>query len=240
MKMTTQLSQLVDYNKISLKENHSESPGERVYKVIREAILSLDFKPGEIIRKKPICQKFGVSRTPVADAMLRLECESLVEIIPQSATRVSKLSLQAIRDEAFLREALEVAAVSYTAKHRSQELVDKLEVNLHEQKLFVENEDLNSFYRLDEEFHLLILECCRVSTLPETLEKLSTQVRRARLLLLPEPGRIANTINEHKAILEAIQLGNPDSAVYAMRLHLQQLVKNLEPLEKLRPELFQV
>ncbi|MCY4307825.1 MAG: GntR family transcriptional regulator [Rhodobacteraceae bacterium] len=238
--MITHLSQQVDLKKVSLPDYHSESFAEGIYRVFREAILSLDFKPGEIIRKRPICQKFGVSRTPVADAMLRLESESLVEIIPQSITRVAKLSLRSIHDESFLREALEVAAVAYAAKHRTQEQVDNLISNLRSQKLFAESKDLNAFYQLDEKFHLIILECCQVSNLPATLEKLSTQVRRARLLLLPNPSRINNTVNEHEAIVKAIQMGNPDSATSAMRSHLQQLIKHLEPLEKQCPELFNV
>ena len=89
----------------------SGSLGQRVYQTLRAAILSLAYKPGEILRKPDICEALGVSRSPVADAVARLQAEGLVDVVPQAGTFVARFSMQEIREGAFLREAIEVAAI---------------------------------------------------------------------------------------------------------------------------------
>ncbi|MDA8747370.1 GntR family transcriptional regulator [Litoreibacter sp.] len=211
---------------------------DRVYEAIKAAILSLDFAPGAIIRKGAICDQFGISRTPVSDALSKLENEGLVDVVPQSATRVAKMSMKEIREDAFLREALEVAAVGYAAEHRSEELLARLTRNLNMQRLQITDGDYEEFHRTDLEFHRLILECCKIKRLSDTIRLVSNNVDRARLLLLPETRRTTETLGEHDLILDAIRAADPAAAQLAMKNHLRQLLRRLTPLEKLRPELF--
>ena len=211
---------------------------DRVYEALRNAILSLDFAPGAVLRKGAICDELGVSRTPVSDAILKLESEGLVEVIPQSATRVSRMSMKEVREDAFLREALEVAAVGFAASHRTDELLARLSRNLRMQVLQVEDGDFEEFYKTDQDFHRLILDCCNISRLHDTVRFVSNHMDRARLLLLPEPGRTSDSVKEHRRIVGAIRDADPAGAQAAMQNHLRQLIKRLEPLEKERPELF--
>ena len=87
------------------------SLAQKVYLSLKEAILTLTFAPGEILRKPEICAELGVSRSPVAEAVARLASESLVDVVPQAGTFVARFSMEEIREGAFLREALEVAAI---------------------------------------------------------------------------------------------------------------------------------
>ena len=211
---------------------------DRVYEALKAAILSLDFEPGAVLRKGPICDALGVSRTPVAEAILKLEADRLVEVIPQSATRVSKMSMKEIREDAFLREALEVAAVELAAENHTKDLVDSLEENLDIQQRQLEDGDFNAFFKTDQAFHNLILDCCKIDRLHDTISFVSNHMDRARLMLLPAPGRSADTVKEHRHIVKAIANANPEAARVAMQTHLRQLIKRLEPLEKERPDLF--
>ena len=211
---------------------------DRVYETLKAAILALDFEPGAILKKGAICDELGVSRTPVSDAIMKLETEGLVEVIPQSATRVSRMSMKEIREDAFLREALEVAAVEYAAEHRSEEMLGRMQRNLQMQVSQVADGDHEQFFETDREFHRLILDCCKVDRLQDTIRHVSNQMDRARLLLMPMPGRNVDTIEEHRVIVDAIRTSDPTKARDAMRNHLRQLIKRLEPLEKERPELF--
>ena len=86
----------------------SGSLGQKVYQTLRHGILSLAYNPGEILRKPDICAALGVSRSPVADAVARLQVEGLVDVVPQAGTFVARFSMQEIREGAFLREAIEV------------------------------------------------------------------------------------------------------------------------------------
>ncbi|MEO9824053.1 MAG: GntR family transcriptional regulator [Paracoccaceae bacterium] len=227
-----------DAKKLKSLNSQSGHLSDRVYASLKAAILSLDFEPGAVLRKGPICEALGVSRTPVADAILKLEADRLVEVIPQSATRVSKMSMKEIREDAFLREALEVAAVEYAAVHCAPDLIEVLEQNLIRQEALLKSGDYTAFFETDQAFHNEILACCKIERLHDTISFVSNHMDRARLMLLPAPGRSADTIEEHRHIMRAIANSDPEAARSAMQTHLRQLIKRLEPLEKTRPELF--
>ncbi len=226
-----------DVSKLPDLNDLSGSLAERVYAAIRSAILTLDFEPGVSIRKSDVCDRLGVSRSPVGEALTKLSGEGLVEIIPQSRTRVSRLSMAAIREDTFLREALEVAAARHAAVHRSAEVVARLRRNLEMQRLLIVDVDKEEFIRTDAAFHECIMSTTGVTRLPATVDAVSTQIDRARLLLVPEPGRLADTVSEHIQIIDAIEDQDEEAAGNAMRHHVRQLLQRLETLETDRPDL---
>lgn len=211
---------------------------QRVYRAIKQAILSLDFPPGAILRKGTICEALGVSRSPVAEALTRLSTEGLVDIIPQSATRVSYFSMEEIREGAFVREALELAVVAKVATDHTEDQLAQLSRNMRLQQLLIEDGDQKGFYATDEEFHALLMKFTGFKKLPSVTQLVSLQVTRARILLLPAPGRAENTLTEHQAILDAIRERDPIAARTAMQEHLHQLPPRIEELATKRPELF--
>ncbi|MAY61134.1 MAG: GntR family transcriptional regulator [Rhizobiales bacterium] len=214
------------------------SLAQRVYLSLREAILTLEYRPGAVIRKSLICQQLGVSRQPVSEAITRLSSEGLVDVIPQSATRVSRFSLADLRESSFLREAVELAAVEKVAEQRSEEQLAQLSRTLRLQELLMADGDSAGFYQTDEDFHALLMELTGFPGVVSTAAAVSTPLKRARLAILPEPGRPAEVIAEHRAIVEAIRNRDVDAARAAMRLHLGQLMSRIEPLERQRPDLF--
>ena len=211
----------------------------RVYLVLKDAILSLAYRPGEILRKGEICETLGVSRSPVSEAVARLAGEGLVDVVPQAGTFVSRFSMAEIREGAFLREALEVAAVEKVARSLSEAELVLLRRNLRVQEALVEDADFEGFYQTDAQMHALILSFTGYKRLAALAESAWVQVNRARHLILPSPGRIQETIIEHKKIVDALGAHNPRLARRATREHLRQLIQHLEPLERDRPELFQ-
>lgn len=214
------------------------SLAQRVYQSLQEAIMSLTFPPGTLIRKGAICDELGVSRSPVSEAITRLASEGLVDVIPQSGTRVARFSIEEIREAAFMREALEVAAVEKVARDHTAEQYAKLARNVRLQAMLVEDHDTAGFYQADEEFHALLMEFTGFPGVAATVATIALKLKRPRMLLLPEPGRNDNAVREHLAIVEAIRDRNPDEARAAMRYHLAQLVSRFDPLEKDHPEFF--
>ncbi|MCV6591976.1 MAG: GntR family transcriptional regulator [Silicimonas sp.] len=232
------MPQDVDASKLSKVKDLPGLLNERVYLALRRAILSMDFAPGEVIRTGPICEALGISRAPLSDALRKLADEGLLDVVPQSGTKVSKLSMREIREASFMREALETAGAGRAAERRGDEQLARLTRNMQMQELLVADEAIDDFYRYDEEFHGLILDCTGISTLKPTIETISLPVQRARLLLLPAPGRSAETYEEHKRIHGAIAAGDAAAAETAMGHHLRQLIRRIEPLEEERPDLF--
>lgn len=227
-----------DVNKLPDVNDLSGPLSQRVYTAVKRAILRLDFEPGSMIRKSAVCDHLQLSRSPVSDALAKLSSEGLVDIIPQSGSRVARLSMAAIREDAFLREALEIAAARHAARHRSTETLARLTRNIEMQKLLLVDVDKEDFIRTDDAFHETIMATTQISRLPATVEAVSQHVQRARLLLMPESGRLADTVAEHIEIVEAIRRQDCEAAQEAMRRHLRQLLKRLEPLEAARPDLF--
>lgn len=219
-------------------ERFSGSLGQRVYQTLREAILSLAYRPGEILRKPEICEALGVSRSPVADAVARLATEGLVDVVPQAGTFVARFSMEEIREGAFLREAIEVAAIERVTETITEEQLTQLRRNLTVQAALIADGDVPGFYQMDAAMHELILSYTGFRRLAQVSETAWLHVNRARQLILPVPGRISATLDEHRAILAALEARDPAAARLATRHHLRQLITYLEPLERERPDLF--
>lgn len=211
---------------------------QKTYGSLRQAILSLTLKPGEMLRKPEICQQLGVSRSPVAEALARLAGERLVDVVPQAGTFVARFSIEEIREGAFLREALELAAIEKLASTITSEQLVELRRNLRIQDALVKDGDFAGFYQMDRDMHRLLLSFTGYKRISQLAETSWLHVDRARQLILPEPGRVQATVKEHQAILHALENRDPEAARVATRHHLRQLVAVLEPLMLTRPELF--
>ncbi|WP_245754119.1 GntR family transcriptional regulator [Loktanella salsilacus] len=212
--------------------------GQRVYTVLRNRILDLTLPPGAVLRKGALCEQLGVSRSPVAEALARLSVDGLVDIIPQSATRVSRFSMAALKEESFLRDAVEVAAVRAVAESRTDAQLVQLSRNLRLQGLLVEDADFQGFFEADLQFHDLILSFTGFPKVAAVAGQMSLQLQRARVLVLPELGRPAQAVAEHRAVLDAIADQDTEAAKTAMAFHLGQLISRIEPLEKQFPDYF--
>lgn len=214
------------------------SLGQKVYHCLRHAILSLDYRPGEILRKPEVCEVLGVSRSPVADAVARLAAEGLVDVVPQAGTYVARFSMAEIREGAFLREAIELAAIERVAATVSEDQLVLLRRNLVVQAALVADGDFPGFYQADAAFHEMLLSFTGYHRLAQVSDTAWLHVNRARQLVLPVSGRVAATLEEHRAILAAVEARDPSAARAAVRQHLGQLIRYLEPLERERPDLF--
>lgn len=211
---------------------------QRTYAALKEAILDLTLRPGEIIRKGEVCAALGVSRSPVSEALARLAAEALVDVVPQAGTFVARLSMEEVREGAFLREALELHAVEAVASAVTEEQVALLRRSLAVQEALAGAGDMGAFYDEDARMHETILGMTGHRRLPGLSRTAWVHVDRARRLMLPTPGRMAETVEEHRAIVEAIAARDPAAAREATRRHLAQLVTRLEALARERPELF--
>lgn len=218
-----------------------ELPGslaQRVYHVISEAIFAMRYPPGAVLKKAEISAQLGVSRAPISEAVARLAAEGLVDIVPQSSTKVSRLSMPEIREASFLREALELAAVERVAAIRTEDQLAELTRNIRLQQVLAADGDYAGFFAADEAFHALLMSFTGYRGVASTVAAVSLQLRRARLLLLPETGRPASVVEEHEAILAAIRDQNPKAARETMKAHLAELISRIEPLEQRHPNYF--
>ena len=210
----------------------------RVYLSLREAIVGLRYTPGEILRKAEVCEALGVSRSPVSDAITRLAADGLVDVHPQAGTYVSRISMTEIREGAFIREALELAAIEHVARSVADEQIGLLKRNLRIQRVMLDDGDQTGFYEHDAQMHELLLSFTGYRRLGRISESVRAQLDRARQLLLPAPGRLQEAYLEHEAIVGALEGHDAERAREALRHHLGQLVTMLTTLATREPALF--
>src|ERR1700759_2455850 len=177
---------------------------ERVLAAIREAIVDLKLPPGTLIDKGDLCSRFGVSRFPVSDALTRLQAEGLVEGLPQRGTRVARLRMSDRTQALFIRRALEVEIVHTLAPNASDAFIAELEMNIGYQQVTVERGAPREFHRLDLAFHDLMLREIGFPRVTVAIDTARTSLERARRML-SSPRRHADTLIEHRTILEALK-----------------------------------
>ena len=211
--------------------------GDHIYQVLREAIVSLELKPGQVLDKQIFAERFGVSRAPIYDAFTRLQVEALVDVVPQRGTTVSLIKISDARENMFLRRAIEVEAVRAVTRNFSGDDLEALKQNLRYQTAAAANTDALGFHRFDLEFHAVLFEALgfeRVKAFAETARLGLDRVRR----LLNSRRRQEVTLQEHEAIVEAIAQHNSNAAANAMGVHLDAVMKELETFAAANPELF--
>lgn len=209
----------------------------RIVAMLREAIVSLELPPGAPLDKAALCQRLGVSRFPVSEALSRLQAEGLVEIRPQSGTAVSLIRLADVRENLFLRRALEAEAVRSLAHDIAPDTLAALQRNIRYQKTAATAGDPAGFHKLDLEFHDIIFTALgfdRVKTAVESARMGLDRIRR----LLASKRRHKLTYDEHEKIVSAIAKGDGESAAAAMIAHLDAVMVELLSLAQKQPEIF--
>ena len=210
---------------------------DRIVEILREAIVTLELPPGIVLDKATLTTRFGVSRFPVAEALNRLKAEGLVDIRPQSGSTVSLIRLADVRENMFLRRALEAETVARLAERGDAALAAELRRNLRYQNVAVDADDRPGFHRLDLSFHDLLIGAAgfpRVRAMVENARLALDRVRR----LLASPRRHVVTFQEHVAIVDAIEAGNAEAARAAMLAHIEAVMVELEAFSQTHPQVF--
>jgi DNA-binding GntR family transcriptional regulator len=214
------------------------SASRRVYLRLRRRIVEMAMLPGTRVVERDIAEEFGTSRTPVHEAVQRLADEGLIEIVPRSGTFVARIPLDALEEANLVRQALETAIIEKAAQRVTPDDTARLRDILAEQEAAIASNDFGAFHRTDERFHALLAELSGYPGVWPIIQQAKTQMDRYRQLTLPLEGRMAGVLEEHRAVVDAIEARDPAQAVAAMREHLDHVMPVLEITRKLRPEFF--
>ncbi|MCW8088397.1 GntR family transcriptional regulator [Roseococcus sp. MDT2-1-1] len=213
------------------------SAAELVYRRLRSAILSLALPPGATLARAELAARLGLSQTPVREALLRLHEEGLVEVVPQSATRVARIDLDAARQAHFLRLAVEVELVRRLAQEGAA-LAQILPKELERQRALLEGGDEAGFSDADADFHAALYEAGGVEGLWHLVRSRTGNLDRLRRLHLPAPGKAEAILAEHCALAEAILGGRALEAEDRLRGHMSGTFAQVEDIRRAYPEYF--
>ncbi|NLZ43653.1 MAG: GntR family transcriptional regulator [Clostridia bacterium] len=194
---------------------------ELVFETLREAIITGQLPPGERLMEIQLAEELGVSRTPVREAIRKLELEGLVAMIPRKGAYVAGISLKDLIEVFEIRGALEGLAAALAAERITDEELDEIERHLVKAAEVIERADLNGMVELDTKFHSLLYKASRNERLAYTINNLREQIHRFRQTSLSYPGRMKVALEEHKAIVEAISARNPELARELAQEHVE-------------------
>ncbi|MES5098520.1 GntR family transcriptional regulator [Agrobacterium sp. BA1120] len=192
----------------------------QIYEILHRRILTVELVPGTVLSRASLQLEFGVSQTPVRDALMRLQEDGVVDVYPQYATVVSKIDIRHAQQAQFLRLSLELEAVTRLTKDSPAATAAELTDILEKQKIFASPETYDSFDAADREFHRKLYERADILDLWTNVRRQSVHLDRLRRLNLPMPGKMQTVLRDHQSIIDGIRSENPAEAAAALRKHL--------------------
>jgi DNA-binding GntR family transcriptional regulator len=203
-----------------------ESLGERVYRTVRDLILSQVFPPGSKLNVEQICRDLGVSRTPVWDTMRRLESEGLVNTVPRHGVFVLNYGADQVRDLFIVRGALEALAVRQAARNLDADSRAALEATMVGMERAAAAVEMERYSRAAIEFHDCVLRAARNQALARLLENVYAQILVLRLRSLYLPERVESSVAEHRALFEAVMSGDAERGERLARAHADHVLQD--------------
>jgi GntR family transcriptional regulator, rspAB operon transcriptional repressor len=210
----------------------------QIYTLLRQAIVSLELTPGQALSDNELAGEYGVSRTPVREALIRLADDGLVEVVPQLGTYVSRISPLEVREAQFIREALELASLPGVAEHVTETDAAALRDLLDAQRTAAAEGDLRRWFELDEDLHRSLLEIAGHPGVWPVVQSAKAHMDRVRMLSLPEPAILADLIAQHADIVEHLLAGRGQQARTVMAGHLRLVLDHLVSFEVRHPDYF--
>ena len=209
---------------------------EVVCETLRDAIRKGILKPGERLMEIQLAEELGVSRTPVREAIRKLELEGYVIMMPRRGTYVANLSIRDVNEVFEIRTSLDSLASGLAAERITDEELERLQRLLVLISEYVETNDMEKIVETDTEFHDLLYQASRNTRLVGIIFNLREQLTRFRTTSMAFPGRLAATLEEHRPIVEAIAQGDVKEAQAAAEYHMekseQTLLASMEALKE--------
>lgn len=222
---------------IEKQANENETGSDRsIYATLRRDIAAMRLRPGTRLSENELAARFGTSRAPVREALIRLVEDGLIEVRPQRGSFVSPISLQAMEQGRLVREALEVAIIRRACEKKlPAEAVAKCEAAISQQ--MASRRDPERFTHYDDMFHRAFAEATSLHGVWAIIEREKVQFDRLRILSLPAVTPVNLLISQHRDILAAVIRGNADKAEKAIRAHLSEVLRIADGLAARHPEL---
>ena len=199
----------------------------QVHGQLKRAIITARLRSGQALSEKELSARFGVSRTPCREALIRLAEEGLVVIYAQRGTVVAPIDPDGVAQAQFIREALEVAVVNELANQSREVSLAGLKMLLRDQRRAAAARQYETLFELDDAFHRDLCGLAGRQPVWPLVAGVKMQMDRVRYLSLPDPLRINEILGEHAAIVAAIEQRDGARAEGAMRRHLRAVLQSI-------------
>lgn len=217
------------------EKKSNETARDYAYRVIRENIISLDLEPGTYVSETKVASLLDLSRTPIREAFLELSKTSIVEIVPQKGTYISKIDYDLIEEARFFRLIVEKAITELACDKVNQKDIEALEKSIYMQKFYKEKNLPDDLLRADNEFHDIIYKIAEKEFIKKIIDDTTIHFDRVRRLsysaVSPD-----SVIQEHKKILELLKSGKRDNIGLEVEKHLTRYELDKKYISEKYPE----
>ena len=208
------------YQEMSAKVDELIPLRDVVFKKLRRAILLEELKAGERLTEIRLADRLGVSRTPIREAMRKLELEGLVVMVPRRGAVVAKISEKNLRDVLEIRRVLDMLCARLACERMSEEAKEKLNTACQDFEEAVKSGDLRDVAQKDVALHNIIIGATGNLTLQQMLDNLAEQMYRYRVKYLKDDSQYQTLSREHRAICKSIMSGDQETAVRLAKEHI--------------------
>ncbi|EGD48356.1 transcriptional regulator, GntR family [Ruminiclostridium papyrosolvens DSM 2782] len=212
---------------------------EVIYMEVKNKILNLEYKPGQMISETEISELLNVSRTPVREVFIRLSYEKLIDIYPQKGTFVSLVDLSYVKESVYMRNLLECQIAGEIIDIGMKDLPAEIKKNIRLQKDLVENEgNIEEFLELDNDFHKVIFKAVNHETIWDIISTTRIHYNRFRLLTMYEPEMLKRVFQEHFDIMTKIEEGDKAGCNALLKKHHYNGLEHADVLKEKYPGYF--
>lgn len=204
----------------------SKSLTSMIFEKIREDILVGEYISGEKIVEAKLAEEFGVSRTPVREALKQLELDGLVDNIPNRGVIVKGISKQDIDDIFAIRIAIEGIAAKWAIERMEESDLEKMKEIFELMEFYTFKKDVDKIAELNTKFHEIIYNATKSRYLEHVLTDFQFFMKTTRYKSLSSPGRMESTLEEHREVLDAFMHKDIDRAVKAILEHISNSREN--------------
>ncbi|SCI29926.1 GntR family transcriptional regulator [Romboutsia sp. Marseille-P6047] len=206
---------------ILYEKKEKENSKDYAYRVLKDNIMTLNLKPGELLSEADLSEKLGISRTPIREVLMRLKNEHLIEVKPQTGTYISLIDINMVEQALFMRYTLEKEVLKEACNGLSEDIIIELEKNLFAQKL-ISNKSNSAieFHKLDKEFHELLFRGTNKGDIWDCILNMSTHYNRMRLLIELKNDKKKN-IEDHERYLNLIKNKSMDGIDEIITSHIK-------------------
>jgi DNA-binding GntR family transcriptional regulator len=197
---------------------------DKIFGALRERITRMDYPPGMLLEEKRLCEEFNVSRTPLREAIHKLEEMGLVTVMPRFGTHVSQVNIDEIRHAYEIKVDLEGLAGMLAAKRITPSQLELLNTIIEDRENMLKKEKAMNILEVDAQFHNIIYEATNNPLLQEILENLRSRVARLWNSTLDESISKAEVIRQMRQIYQSLKSRNPERASDLLKNHVKYFV----------------
>lgn len=204
--------------------------GDMVFEIMKQEILDLELKPGQSVSENEICERFAVSRTPVRDALRRLQEQGFVETVPYKGTYVTLLNLSNIKQMIYMRVAVETMVIRDFLEVSTPMVMEEIRYMIRRQQALIQQDDFEpeQFYRMDAQMHAIWFRATDKMKLWEMIQAAQLHYTRFRMLDFVTETDFTRIIKEHTELFELIEKKDKDGLEESLREHLYYSMKRMK------------